>query len=32
MLLLLGNVLTHFDALGIAATFDIGNRLGVGTL
>ena len=32
MLLLLGNVLTHFDALGIATTFDIGNRLGVATL
>jgi uncharacterized protein involved in response to NO len=32
MLLLLGNILTHFDALGIATTFDIGNRLGVATL
>lgn len=31
-LLLLGNILKHFDALGITTTFDIGNRLGVATL
>lgn len=31
MFLLLGNILTHFDALGIATTFDIGIRLSVAT-
>lgn len=31
-LLLLGNLLVHLDALGIARTADLGNRLGVATL
>jgi uncharacterized protein involved in response to NO len=31
-LLLVGNLLVHFDAVGIAATAEIGNRLGVATL
>lgn len=31
-LLFLGNLLVHFEALGVAATADIGNRLGIATL
>ena len=31
-LLLAGNLLVHLDALGIADTADIGNRIGVATL
>jgi uncharacterized protein involved in response to NO len=31
-LLLLGNLLVHLDTGGVAATADIGNRLGVATL
>ena len=31
-LLLLGNLLVHFEAVGIAATAQLGNRLGVATL
>jgi uncharacterized protein involved in response to NO len=31
-LLLLGNVLVHLDALGIADTAALGNRIGIGTL
>ena len=30
--LLLGNLLVHFEAVGIAATAELGNRLGVATL
>jgi uncharacterized protein involved in response to NO len=30
--LLIGNVLAHLDALGVAETAELGNRLGVATL
>ena len=32
LLLLLGNLLVHLDALGIAGTAELGNRIGIGTL
>jgi len=32
MLLLLGNLLAHLESLGVAATAELGNRLGVATL
>ena len=32
MLLLIGNLLVHFYAVGIASTADLGNRLGIATL